>query len=69
MRPGVADGIRARAEQYKRGQRDRESVALARRGLTNREIGERAGMHHRSVQRIIGAQFRSDEIRAVPPGD
>lgn len=56
-------------EQYKREQRDRESVALARRGLTNREIGERVGMHHGSVRRIIEAQFRGDEIRAVPPGD
>ena len=56
-------------EHHKREQRDRESVALARRGLTNREIGERVGMHHRSVRRIIEAECRSDEIRTVPPGD
>lgn len=47
-----------RARRQKIAVRNREIMRLARRGLTNREIGERVGLHEKSVQRIVSAARR-----------
>ncbi len=52
----VAIHVRLRARERKRRslfERDRRILALARKGQSNKEIGERLGLHPGSVSRII----------------
>ena len=55
--------IRRLTEQARRFQRDREIMALARRGHHNAEIGRRVKLHPGTVSRIIQAALRAGDGR------